>query len=121
MRLTGLNFISGNQQRGRGRPPNSGLPSASLAALQPSDHKGDSVLEEFLICTNKNCRFLVSLRDGDKLLRRSELVLSACPECAQKWSGRCPFCDRTLDVAMRSQIPCCAHCSKPLKPGTQVD
>src|ERR1700681_2648743 len=115
MRLTGLNLISGNKQRVRGRPPNSGLPSASLAALQPSDHKVDSVLEEFLICTNRNCRFLVSLREGNKLLRREDLILSACPECTNEWSGRCPFCVQTLEVIWQSKVPCCSHCHRPLR------
>ena len=115
--LIGANLISGNKPRVRGRLPDSGQPSGFLAVRMPSDHKGDSVLEEFLICSNRNCRFLISLREGDKLMRRSDLVLSACPECNHKWSGRCPFCLRTLDVAWRSQGPHCAHCDKPLKLG----
>ena len=119
--LIGVNGISGNKPRVRGQLPNSGLPSASLAVLKPSDRKGDSVLGEFLICTNRNCRFLVSLREGNKLLRRSDLIFSACPDCNHEWSGRCPFCVRTLDVAWRSQIPCCAHCSNPLEPESHVD
>jgi hypothetical protein len=119
--LITVNLISETKPRVRGRLANSGLPSASLAVLKPSDRKGDSVLEEFLICTNRDCRFVVSLWEGNKLLRRSDLILSACPECSHKWSGRCPFCVRTLEVAWRSRIPCCAHCSKALKPESRVD
>jgi hypothetical protein len=78
-------------------------------------------LEEFLICTNKNCRFLLSLREANKLWQRAELILTACPECDQEWSGRCPFCAQILDVTMQSEIPCCAHCRKALKPETHGD
>jgi hypothetical protein len=82
---------------------------------KPSESQGDSVLGEFSICTNRNCRFLVSLREGNKLLRRSDLILSACPECHHEWSGRCPFCVQTLEVIWQSKVPCCAHCNRPLK------
>src|ERR1700757_1613050 len=118
-RLIGVNLIGGNNPRVRGRLPDSGVTSTSPSVLKPPDREGDSLLEEFLICTNRNCRFLVSLREGNNLLRSSELILSACPECNHKWSRRCPFCVRTLDVESRSQIPHCAHCGKALKPGTQ--
>src|SRR6202047_3712287 len=114
--LIGANLISGHKPRVRGRLPDSGQPSGFLAVRMPSDHKGDSVLEEFLICTNRNCRFLVSLREGNKLLPAAELIFSACPECNQEWSGRCPFCAQALDVTWQSEIPCCSHCRRPLKP-----
>jgi hypothetical protein len=120
-RLIGMNSISRHKPKVRGRLPKSGSPRSSLAVVKPSKYKGDSVLEEFLICANKNCRFLVSLREGTRLLRRSDLVLSVCPECSQQWSSQCPFCAQSLDVILRNQVPSCAHCSKPLKPDTPVE
>jgi hypothetical protein len=37
-------------------------------------------LEEFLICKNRRCRFLVSLREDNNLLSRAELMLNVLPE-----------------------------------------
>jgi hypothetical protein len=120
MRFIGVNLISRRKPGTPGRLPNSGSPSAPVAALRPSVRKGEPRLEEFLICTNPDCRFLVSLRDGSQLLRRADLILSTCPECNHEFSSRCPFCDLTLDVKWLSQVPCCANCSRPLKPETHV-
>src|SRR2546426_4624097 len=88
----GLHLMSGRKSRVRGRTTKFGSFSSPLAVRRLSARKGVVRLEEFLICTNRNCLFLVSLREGNKLLRRSDLILSACPECNHKWSGRCPFC-----------------------------
>src|SRR5580704_11008549 len=113
--------MGGSKQRVRGQRRNSGLPSASLATRKQSVCKGVRGLEEFLICTNSGCRFLLSLREGNKLLRRADLILSSCPECDHEWSGRCPFCVRLLDVSWHREIPCCAHCQKALKPERLAD
>jgi hypothetical protein len=78
-------------------------------------------VEEFLICKNEKCRFLISLREGNKLLLRSELVLNACPECSHGWSSRCPFCVQPLEVVWQSEIPYCSHCGRPLKPEAHVE
>ena len=78
-------------------------------------------MEEFLICENANCRFLVSLREGTRLYLRSELPLSACPECGKSWSGRCPFCDQTLDVIRRNDVPCCTHCGREFRPDAKEE
>ena len=78
-------------------------------------------MEEFLICENASCRFVVSLRKGTSVYRRSELPLSSCPVCSQKWSGRCPFCDQTLEVIWRSNVPCRSHFDREFRPDERVD
>jgi hypothetical protein len=83
--------------------------------------QGGFRLEEFLICNNRECRFLVSLRVDNKLFLRADLILSACPECNHPWSANCPFCLQALEVTWQEKVPCCAHCSKPLQPTKRVD
>src|SRR6267143_2237181 len=90
-------------------------PPTSLAVLRLSVCKGGGV-EEFLICVNRECRFLISLREGNKLYRRAELILRVCPECNHEWSGRCPFCLQTLTVVWQNEVPRCSHCSRSLQP-----
>jgi hypothetical protein len=118
----GLNLISGNKLGNRG-------PLSRLARLSQASHdtrrrvarKGVHRLEEFLICENRRCRFLISLRDGSKLIRRRDLIFRTCPECDHEWSGRCPFCLRTLEVTWERKIPCCSHCQKPLMPEVKAE
>src|SRR5712664_2398225 len=112
----GLHLMCGKETWVRGRPTKFRPLPTTLAVRRWSARKGVLRLEEFLICTNRNCRFLVSLREGNKLLRRSDLILSACPECNHKWSGRCPFCVQPLKVVWQSKVPCCSHCGKALQP-----
>jgi hypothetical protein len=83
--------------------------------------KGDSCLEEFLICENPECRFLTSLRQGDKLLRREDLVFSVCPNCDHNWSGLCPFCFHTLSVRWQGKVSWCTHCNTALLPEAHID
>src|ERR1700683_1482664 len=83
--------------------------------------QGEDGVEEFLICKNRNCRFLISLLEGNRLLRRSELILSACPEGDHEWSGCCPFCSQALTVIWKNKVPNCAHCTRPLQPEALVE
>jgi hypothetical protein len=92
------------------------LPPTSLAVPKLSFRKGVFGVEEFLICGNRECRFLISLREGNKLYRRAELILRVCPECNHEWSGRCPFCLQTLTVVWQNEVPRCSHCSRSLQP-----
>jgi hypothetical protein len=117
----GLNLIGRTKKRVRSQLRNSGLSRASPATSKRSAPKGVPRLEEFLICTNGNCRFLLSLREGNKVWSREELILSSCPECDHEWSSRCPFCVQILDVTWQSEIPSCAHCRRPLKPEMRAD
>jgi hypothetical protein len=77
-------------------------------------------VEEYLICENPSCRYLLSLRTGRKLLRPEELILNACPECQSKWSARCPFCLQSLAVVW-FKVPVCSHCSRRLGPEVLSD
>jgi hypothetical protein len=75
-------------------------------------------MQEFLICENPKCRYLICLREGNKLIRHSDLPISACPECDSKWSGRCPSCAEVLKVSWRNNVPYCSHCKESLQPKT---
>jgi hypothetical protein len=77
-------------------------------------------VEEFLICENQKCRFLISLREGNKLLDRADLSLSAGPERDHEWSGRCPFCAQALEVIWQRKVPRCSHCGIALCPDAHV-
>src|ERR1700674_1528447 len=98
----------------------SGRPPTSLTVRKLPVRKGVFRLEDFLICKNRKCRFLASLREGNNLLRREDLILSACLECNHEWSGRCPFCRQTLESIWQSKVPCCSPCSRPLQPEVYV-
>jgi transcription elongation factor Elf1 len=67
-------------------------------------------MEQFLICKNPVCRFLLDLREGGKVLSRSEIALGECPECGHQWSSTCPFCLEPLDVSWRGKLPHCSKC-----------
>jgi hypothetical protein len=73
-------------------------------------------MDYFLICTNSKCRFLINLRQGAHVLRRSQLVIDQCPECGYPWSGYCPLCGRPLEVDEREIPHRCLHCGRELKP-----
>lgn len=105
----------------RGRPLDFETLTASLAVTELSFRKGVFTVEEFLICRNRECRFLISLWDGNKLVRRVDLILSVCPECAHEWSSRCPFCLQTLTVVWQNNVPSCSHCRKSLQPEAQLE
>jgi hypothetical protein len=88
------------------------LPSSSIRLVV---RKENSRLEKYLICENPQCRFVISLRENNRFVQRSELILSACPECNSRWSGHCPFCFQTLEVVWQNKYPCCSHCAQPLR------
>jgi hypothetical protein len=71
-------------------------------------------MENFLICENSKCRFVVDLREGGSVLSRSQIVLNECPECGQPWSTVCPFCSQALDVGLLGGLPHCSHCHRKL-------
>jgi len=120
-RLIGLNFMLG--KRIRSLRPDAKFQAASASLLVPKRpvRKGEDGVEEFLICSNEKCRFLLSLREGNKLWRRSELILSSCPECNHRWSSRCPFCVQPLEVSWQNKVQCCTHCSRPLQPEARAE
>jgi hypothetical protein len=74
-------------------------------------------VEKMLICENAACRFLVDLTEGGGFrLRRSNLVISGCPECGKAWLDRCPHCFAPLHVKWDAQDPHCLSCDKSLRP-----
>ena len=71
-------------------------------------------MENFLICENAKCRFVIDLREGGTLLSRSQILLNECPECGHPWSTECPHCSEPLDVALVTGLPHCSHCHRKL-------
>jgi hypothetical protein len=120
-RLIGLKLMNGKGQGFEGRPLDFEPLAAFLTVAELRARKGVFGVEEFLICRNRECRFLISLRDGNKLVRRADLILSACPECDHEWSGRCPFCLQILMVTWQNKIPCCSHCRRSLQPEAHLE
>src|SRR6266566_821546 len=98
-----------------------GRTQSEQVVISPSARKEIFRLEEFLICENAECRFLTSLRQGEDLLPREDLIFSVCPKCDHEWSGRCPFCVQTLEVVWRGNAPCCSYCGRELLPEAHID
>lgn len=69
-------------------------------------------MQNFLICGNPSCRFVLDLRGAAKPLRRTRTVLNACPECGSAWLATCPFCVRPLNVTWSGHRSHCAHCHR---------
>lgn len=69
-------------------------------------------MENYLICGNPSCRFVVDMQETRKPLRRSLSFLSECTECGSPWSSSCPFCAQTLSVIWRGHHAVCAHCHR---------
>src|SRR5258708_29608503 len=76
--------------------------------------KEPSPMENFLICGNPSCRFVLALQEIRKPLRRSQLFLKDCPECGSQWLATCPFCTAPLSVFWHGHPPHCAHCHRQL-------
>ena len=72
-------------------------------------------MQPSVICENSACRFLVSLREGNRVLRLSELIMSECPECGHRLSACCPFCQQILEVIWQGKVPRCSVCSRSLQ------
>jgi hypothetical protein len=77
-------------------------------------------VEYFLICANAKCRFIVNLREGARVLRRSQLIIDECPECGHPWSSSCPFCGRPLEAIQQGDLSLCSHCGRELQPDPNV-
>ena len=73
-------------------------------------------MEKILVCSNSRCRFVLDLRECDRVLRRSDLPIKECPECGSEWSSTCPFCARVLSLAWPHALPHCANCQRVLRP-----
>jgi hypothetical protein len=73
-------------------------------------------MEHFLICENTACLFIIDLKQGGRLMSRSELVISQCPECGHRWSPSCPFCMQPLDITWNEKLPHCSRCLRKLQP-----
>ena len=69
-------------------------------------------MENFLICGNPSCRFVLDLQEVRKPVTRLGKLLAECPECASQWSATCPFCAETLSIIWHGHHAVCAHCHR---------
>ena len=69
-------------------------------------------METYLICGNHSCRMVLDLNGSANSLRRSQIHLSACPECGSEWMSTCPFCVQPLRVMFRGHHAHCGHCHR---------
>jgi len=69
-------------------------------------------MENFLICGNPSCRFVLDLQELRKPLRPPKSLLNECPECGSQWSATCPFCKEPLSVIWHGHRAHCAQCHR---------
>jgi transcription elongation factor Elf1 len=69
-------------------------------------------MPHFLVCANASCRFVVDLQQARKPLRRSQSLLSKCPECGSDWLASCPSCAEPLSVTWHGHRAHCAQCHR---------
>ena len=69
-------------------------------------------MENFLVCGNPSCRFVLDLQGVRKPLRRSQSLFKECPECGSSWLAACPYCTEALGVTWRGHHAVCARCHR---------
>jgi hypothetical protein len=69
-------------------------------------------MENFLICGNPSCRFVLDLQEVRTPLRSLQSLLSECPECGSQWSATCPFCAQSLSIIWHGHRAHCAQCHR---------
>jgi hypothetical protein len=69
----------------------------------------------FLICENPSCHMVLDLRENGHVLPPAEIIVNKCPECGSGWSPQCPFCNKPLEVDLRSGLPHCFRCNRKLQ------
>ena len=69
-------------------------------------------MENFLICGNASCRFVLDLSEMRKPLRSSRFLLNECPECGSQWSAKCPFCSQPLSIIWHGHRAHCSQCQR---------
>jgi len=119
--LDGNEFDAWNDIRGSRSAPIFLAAPTSLTTIRLPARKEVFRLENFLMCTNPKCRFIVNLREGAQVLERSKIVIDECPECGSKWSSYCPFCEQPLEVVCRGGLSFCVRCNRSLQPEGQAD
>lgn len=72
-------------------------------------------MENFLICQNPKCRFVIDLGKNGHGSRLQVRILHQCPDCGHPWSSACPFCSHPLQVAWPDKLPHCSSCHRKLQ------
>jgi hypothetical protein len=57
---------------------------------------------------------VLDLRENGRVVRRSDLIIDHCPECGNRWSTACPFCNHPLEVNLHAKPPRCLRCQQEL-------
>jgi hypothetical protein len=73
-------------------------------------------MNNFLVCENPVCRFILDRRINGEFLDGVQHFLGQCPECGSGWSSTCPFCGVAFTVKFVDGLPQSACCSRRLYP-----
>jgi len=71
-------------------------------------------MENWLICANAKCRFLIDFRRAKRASRLE--ALAQCPECGSQWMKHCPHCLEALDFQSGKQRVHCTYCHRSPQP-----
>jgi len=72
--------------------------------------------EQFLLCIDPKCRYIVDLRAETTEITGPPDLQRKCPKCGHLLSGRCPSCFQQLDIVWRDNLPLCSCCNQTLQP-----
>ena len=69
-------------------------------------------MENFLICDNRECRFILDQRLNGESVDGGLRILRKCPECGSTLSSKCSVCSKELAVKFVAGVPrsqCCGQ------------
>jgi hypothetical protein len=69
-------------------------------------------MDNYLICENPSCRFVLDRRLNGKSLPSPQPILKKCPSCRSEWSSVCPFCSQALTIKFvqgHAHASCCGR------------
>ena len=69
-------------------------------------------MNQFLICENAKCRFLLDRRLNGRSMDGVRTIVKNCPDCGGGWSSTCPTCGQALAVKVtggQAHPVCCEH------------
>jgi hypothetical protein len=69
-------------------------------------------MENYLLCSNPSCRFVLDLQELPKSSRPPVGFLEECPECGSQWASTCPFCLQPLSIVWHGHVAHCAGCHR---------
>jgi hypothetical protein len=72
-------------------------------------------MDNYLICANPSCRFVLDRRLNGRSPARPQPILKKCPACRSGWSFTCPFCSQALAIKFVHGLVHSACCGRRLR------